>query len=287
MSAPGYMATARRVLKLTAAVMVVPVLVGATYQGVATALERRAFPHPGRLIDAGGHQLHALCTGEGTPTVVLEAPAGASSAAWGALQPRLAALTRTCSYDRAGLGWSEAGDAGYDPRRVPDELRAMLMGAGEPGPFVLVGHGMGASLARLFAARFPDDTMTLVLIDEPGDGGATPPNARQAAIAPWLARAGVLRAAHALSRRRPDTADASAGALRAFAFRPDHLTRSAIEAAGWDETVQLASATEVPAHVTVVTVAEHAQADAMLPADERASPVLAAVIDSVRRRRQP
>lgn len=286
MPATGRAATARRVLKLVAALVVVPVLVGATYQGVATALERRAFPHPGRLIDAGGHQLHALCTGTGSPTVVLEAPAGTTSAAWGALQPQLAALTRTCSYDRSGLGWSEAGDGGYDPRRVPTELRALLNGAGEAGPFVLVGHGLGASLARLFAAQFPNDTMTLVLIDEPDREGPMP-NARQAAMAPWLARTGVLRAAHALSGRGSDDTDAAAGAMRAFAFRPDHLTRSALEVAGWDETIRLAAASQAPADVYVVTVRAGAPADGVLPADERARPVLAAVVDSIRRRRQP
>ncbi len=286
MSASGRLATVRRALKLAAALVIVPVLLGATYQGVATAIERRALPHPGRLIDAGGHQLHAYCTGDGAPTVVLEAPAGATSAAWGALQPRLAALTRTCSYDRSGLGWSEAGDGGYDPRRVPDELRTLLTAAGEPGPYVLVGHGLGASLARLFAARFADDTMTLVLVDEPEADRATAPNARRAAMAPWLARAGILRARRALSRRPSVDADASARATRAFSFRPDHLTRSALEASGWDETVRLAATSPVPAQVVIVSVNDGAPADAVLLAEERAAPVLAAVVDSVRRRHQ-
>src|SRR6185369_14109164 len=58
-------------------------LAGATYQGVATALERREFPPPGLLVSVGDHQLHIYCTGTGSPTVVLEAPAAGLSAAWG------------------------------------------------------------------------------------------------------------------------------------------------------------------------------------------------------------
>jgi pimeloyl-ACP methyl ester carboxylesterase len=286
MAGAGRLATARRAVKLVAVLVIVAVLVGATYQGVATAFERRALPHPGRLVDAGGHQLHAYCTGKGSPTVVLEAPAGAMSAAWGALQPRLARLTRTCSYDRSGLGWSESGDRGYDPRRVPDELRALLTGAGEPGPFIMVGHGFGASLVRLFAARFDADTLALVLIDEPGHEGATAPNARQAAVRPWLARAGILRARRALAGRGTDEDDAAARAIRAFSYRPDHLTRSALEAKGWEDTVRLAAASAVPAHVAIVNVTDGAPQAGLLPGDARAEPVLAAVAERIRRSRQ-
>src|SRR5690606_10139120 len=113
-----------------------------TYQGIATALERRAFPRPGGLVSIGDHQLHLYCTGEGSPTVILEAPAAGASAAWGDVQPPLAALTRVCSYDRSGLGWSEAGDRPHDPGRVPEELRTLLTAANERGPFVVAGHGL-------------------------------------------------------------------------------------------------------------------------------------------------
>jgi pimeloyl-ACP methyl ester carboxylesterase len=286
MPGSGGLARARRVLKLVVALVIVTVLAGATYQGVATALERRTLPYPGRLVDAGGHQLHAYCTGKGSPTVVLEAPAGAMSAAWGSLQPRLAALTRTCSYDRSGLGWSESGEGGYDPRRVPEELHALLKGAGEVGPFIVIGHGLGASLARVFASRYGDDTAALVLIDEPGPNGAAAPNVRQAAIRPWLARTGLLRARRALAARRAGDGNDAVRALKAFSYRPDHLTRSALEAAGWEATVRLAEASPLPPHVHVVSATDGAPGAALLPGDARAEPVLAAVAERVRRGRQ-
>src|SRR5215216_5878197 len=134
------------------------VLVGATYQGVSTALERHRFPRPGRMVDVGGHQLHLYCTGEGAPLVVLEAPAAGMSAAWGWVQPQVARVTRVCSYDRAGLGWSDRSDGPYTPDAVVGELHTLLASAGERGPFVIVGHGLGAEFARLFASRFADET---------------------------------------------------------------------------------------------------------------------------------
>ena len=64
----------RRLAIPTLVVLLVILLAGVTYQGVATALERRDFPPPGARIDVGGHQLHIYCTGKGSPAVVLEVP---------------------------------------------------------------------------------------------------------------------------------------------------------------------------------------------------------------------
>src|SRR5688500_3544125 len=147
----------RRALVVGAAMLIFIVLAGATYQGVATALERRQFPHPGRLVDVGGHQLHLHCEGTGSPIVVLEAPAGGMSAAWSWVQTRVAKTTRVCSYDRSGLGWSEAGDLPYEPLVVAEQLRALLQKAAEPAPYVLVGQELGASLATLYSSQFGDD----------------------------------------------------------------------------------------------------------------------------------
>jgi pimeloyl-ACP methyl ester carboxylesterase len=244
----------RRVLVMAAVMLFLLVLAGATYQGVATALERRQFRHPGRLVDAGGHQLHIHCLGEGLPTVVLEAPATGLSAAWGWVQPDVAGVTRVCSYDRAGLGWSEAGDRPYQPSAVAGELRALLERAGEPGPYVVVGHGLGATFAVLFAAQFGSDVAGVVLIDRPLPDPPTESNQtmRLARAAPWLARTGALRATRLISSNAAGLPEASAGAIRAFLNRPDHLARAATELARWDEAVRLAASVAIDSDITVV-----------------------------------
>ena len=143
----------RRILISATVVVVVALLAGATYQGVATALERREFRAPGHMIDVGGHQLHLYCTGEGAPPVILEAPGIIPSAAWGWVQLTVAKTTRVCSYDRAGLGWSEASVQPFDPARVPEELHALLAGGNVQGPYVLAGQALGAAFVRLCAKR--------------------------------------------------------------------------------------------------------------------------------------
>jgi pimeloyl-ACP methyl ester carboxylesterase len=246
-----------RALSAIAAGLVALLLAGTTYQGVATALERHRFPHPGRQVPAGSHQLHIYCTGKGGPVVVLEAPATGMSAAWGWVQPLVAERTRVCSYDRAGLGWSEAGDSVFDPARVPEELRTLLMNANEPGPYVIAGQGFGAALAHLFASRYHDDVAALVLIDPPdpaAEARTVPSMARMATLSPWLARTGVLRVTGTASAEVAGLNDPPAGALRTFLLRPDHLTRAGRELARWDDTVRLAAAASVPDDLPTTTV---------------------------------
>src|SRR5438067_7809623 len=64
-------------------------------------------PPPGRLVDVGGRKLHLLCSGAGSPTVILEAGASAFAIDWALVQPEIARTNRVCSYDRAGHGWSD------------------------------------------------------------------------------------------------------------------------------------------------------------------------------------
>lgn len=274
-----------RVLITAGAILMFLVLAGATYQGVATALERRQFPHPGRLVDVGGHQLHISCGGEGSPTVVLEAGGTGMSAAWGWVQPDLERVTRVCSYDRAGLGWSESGDGGYDPAAVPESLSALLTRAGERGPYAVVGQGLGAPLATLFASRVPADVVALVLIDPPvaARAGANA-KARMVNVSPWLARTGLLRASRMLSRQAAGLPEPSAGALAAFLNRPDHLTRSARELARWDETVALAARAPLAEGLDITRVeASGSDPVALLTDRDRATTVTSAILAVIAR----
>jgi pimeloyl-ACP methyl ester carboxylesterase len=239
-----------RPLRAGLAIVVLLALAGATYQGVTTSLERRRYPHPGRLVDVGGHQLHIHCTGRGTPIVVLEAPAAGLSASWARVQGALEPATRVCSYDRAGLGWSEQGDDPFDPARVPLELQALLAGANERPPFVVAGVGLGATFARAFAERFPSTTAAVVLLDAPGPGGTSRDRGspgRMPGAMPWLARVGLLRAMGGSRRSMPPE-------VLSFMNRPDHLTRAAEELARWNDAVGADDAAGTAAQVRIVSV---------------------------------
>jgi len=136
--------------------------------GPATWLAVRGLPAPyvplGERVDIGGRALYIDCQGAGSPTVVLDAGMGGGAGSWSTVFGELAAITRTCAYDRPGRGSS-------DPRGrhtladTTADLRTALQVAGEPGPFVHVGHSHGGNYVRVFGDRYRDEVAGLVFVD--------------------------------------------------------------------------------------------------------------------------
>ena len=122
-------------------------------------------PPPGELVGIGSHRLHIRCAGQGTPAVIFDAALGASSLSWSLVQPAIARITRACSYDRAGFGWSDAGPLPRTAGRIADELHELLRAGAVPRPYVLVGHSFGGLVVRLFTSRHANDVAGLVLIE--------------------------------------------------------------------------------------------------------------------------
>lgn len=188
---------------LLSAVAVLAVLVGGLvfYQAVATANDRRNFPPPGQLVDVGGYRLHIYCVGQGSPTVILDALFPGTVSNWGWIQPEIARSTRVCAYDRAGLGWSDPGPEPRTAQQAARELQTLLGEAGVPGPYILVGHSLGALSTRMYASMYPDQVAGMVLVEGtnpdswvrrglPEGVGA---DRNQLALTPLLARLGIFR----------------------------------------------------------------------------------------------
>ncbi|HET6957114.1 MAG TPA: alpha/beta hydrolase [Vicinamibacterales bacterium] len=116
----------------------------------------------GRMVDVGGRKLHLSCTGTGSPAVVLVGGGGAFAIDWALVQPELALTIRVCSYDRAGLGWSDAGPADETVEQTVSDLHELLNRAGERGPYVLVGASIGGIYIRAYQREFPKDVAALV-----------------------------------------------------------------------------------------------------------------------------
>jgi pimeloyl-ACP methyl ester carboxylesterase len=150
---------------------------------------------PGRLIDVGGHRLHAVCHGEGRPIVLLESGIAASSLSWTLVQPEVAKFTRVCAYDRAGLAWSDPASSPRSFNRIVEDLKALLSDIASQGPYVLVGHSFGSFVVRAYAAHFPREVVGLVLVDPPTDWlTMTRQRARMLHGGVHLSRIGVLLA---------------------------------------------------------------------------------------------
>ncbi len=135
-------------------------------------------PRPTRLVSrvfaADGVRQWLHCEGAGAVTVLVVPGLGSTATDWSQVLPSLQRVTRTCIYDRPGLGLSPARPSSrqvVDAGMYAGELEALLVAAREPGPYVVVGHSFGGLIARAFVRRYPSSVRAVVLAESvtPGD----------------------------------------------------------------------------------------------------------------------
>ncbi|MFN8574771.1 MAG: alpha/beta hydrolase [Gemmatimonadaceae bacterium] len=122
-------------------------------------------PPTGQLVDVGGYRVHLACSGRARgsdPTVVIVG-AGASFE-WDLVTTDLAGRARVCAYDHSGSVWSDDGPTDSCVLRVR-EVATALERVHITGTLVVVGHSIGALVARLFADQYSDRVAGLVLVD--------------------------------------------------------------------------------------------------------------------------
>lgn len=163
--APAAHSWFRRIVIFILVVVVVLALAGFLYEHISEARDRRSNPMPGKLVDVAGKKMHIDCEGEGSPAVVLESGLGDTYISWMKVQPQIAKFTRVCSYDRAGLGYSDSSSEPRTSKVVAQELHALLQAAGVTSPYLLVGHSMGGFDVRLYASLYRDQVAGMVLVD--------------------------------------------------------------------------------------------------------------------------
>jgi pimeloyl-ACP methyl ester carboxylesterase len=180
--------------------------IGGTAENVALTRDHDRYPMTGALYDVGGHRLHLTCTGNGSPTVVLENGLNEISPLWSAVTSQVSRTTRVCAYDRAGQGWSDDLAHPQDGVAVAADLHTLLARAGEHGPYVLAGHSSGGTLALTYAARYATQVAGMVLLDsssphqytdQPDFPGTYAMMRRLLPVMPALTRLGALHLAPA------------------------------------------------------------------------------------------
>jgi pimeloyl-ACP methyl ester carboxylesterase len=152
-----------------------------------TAAPMAAYAAPadfaGLVEIGGGRKMYLKCRGTGSPTVVLVSGLKASAADWSIAQKpgptvfaEVAKFTRVCAYDRPGTPVGEEPSRSNpvpQPTTAADavaDLHALIAAAGEPGPYVLVGHSYGGLIVRLYASTYPEGVSGLVLVDALAEG---------------------------------------------------------------------------------------------------------------------
>lgn len=217
---------------------------GAGVERLFRLRDRKQFPPPDLREDIGGHHLHYRLRTDGGksegiaqgPVVVFEADAADWSTHWGSIPDEIAQDAAVLTYDRAGLGWSDPGPGPRTGENLARELHSLLMRVAPQRKILMVAHGAGAHLARIFAHRYPFETAGLVLIDpehEKFDDLLRQRSMPSPSTSIFLLRA--LLAANALGLLRLFGVQPSLPALENLALQPRQ--RAALVARGHDPQV--------------------------------------------------
>ncbi len=218
---PTWQKVAERIVLSLAALACAVVAASASFNAVSLLYFRAHNPPSGDTYLVAGHRMHMICTGSGSPTLVLDAGLGNDALVWGGVQPWLSRTTRVCAYDRAGFGWSDALPPPRDADHIASELDQLLLQAHISGPIVLMGHSIAGIYIRDYSTRFPADVAGLVFVDS-----STPLQNQNPAFRAFIAKlpspllmrleslAGVPRLRGECSQTFPDF-DAHAGKLLA------------------------------------------------------------------------
>jgi pimeloyl-ACP methyl ester carboxylesterase len=178
---------------------------GWLFQRAGLRRDARRYPPRGLLLSRRGRYLHVVRDGSGRPAVVFEAGLAATSLSWARVQPLVAEFSSTCSYDRAGLGWSLPLKWQPALDQMLDDLHGVVTWVGGGAPVVLVGHSFGALLLLAYARRLPRNVAGLVLVEpvslatwadcSQSDQQRLRVGAALSRRGAWLAEFGVVRAA--------------------------------------------------------------------------------------------
>lgn len=108
-----------------------------------------SYVRPQVIVKVDSRRMNIYCSGTGSPTVILDSGLGGDMTDWRLVQGRIARRTRVCSYDRAGMGFSDPAPVPRDASAIVNELHALLQVANISPPYVLVGHSIAGLYVRL------------------------------------------------------------------------------------------------------------------------------------------
>jgi pimeloyl-ACP methyl ester carboxylesterase len=155
----------RRIILTVLVFLLILAAAGFLYENISEARDRRFNRMQGQLVNVAGRKMHIDCTGEGSPTVILDSGLGDSYLSWRKVQPEIAKFTRVCSYDRAGLGYSDPSSQPRTSKVIAEELHALLQAASITPPYVIVGHSMGGYDVRVYTSMYHREIAGMVLVD--------------------------------------------------------------------------------------------------------------------------
>jgi pimeloyl-ACP methyl ester carboxylesterase len=140
----------------------------------------------------GEANMHVVCQGSGSPTLVLQPGIAGGALDWLPLMEELSDTTRVCAFDRLGQDWSDSAPAPRTFGTAADEWHTAIQALGIQRP-VVAGHSLGGAIAQIYAGRY--DVAGIVLVDGLSADVAEAVVKRLGTYQKlnWLVRVGLLR----------------------------------------------------------------------------------------------
>ena len=118
-------------------------------------------------VIVNSYKMQYYLLGKGAVTMVLDVGIGNTFRDWLPFLNKFTNNVQIFCYDRAGYGQSEIGKMPRDSRTEADDLKALLEKAKIKGPYILLGHSLGALNLQIFASQYKTDVAGMLLLDPP------------------------------------------------------------------------------------------------------------------------
>lgn len=147
--------------------VIIILILGTIYQQIYQRIEFKKYKAPGRLIKVGKDKMHIYGQGKGLPTLLFTCGGGFgfTLGVFYKAFSKLSKKNRVVVYDRFGFGWSDSTKRLRDMQQINEDLYELLDKAKEKGPYVLIGHSLGATEVLQFAQRYPDLVSGVIMLD--------------------------------------------------------------------------------------------------------------------------
>jgi pimeloyl-ACP methyl ester carboxylesterase len=155
----------RVLIRGIAVVLIVGLLGGTIYERLGKQRDQERLPRVGQAVDIGGRSLNIYCSGIGSPSVILDTGGSAPGYSNIPFQKLISKLTRTCWFDRAGLGWSDPSPVPQTSASIAADLHKLLGAAKIDSPYILVGQSFSGFDVRVFTKAYPSEVAGVVLLD--------------------------------------------------------------------------------------------------------------------------
>jgi pimeloyl-ACP methyl ester carboxylesterase len=119
----------------------------------------------GYFVYLHGKKQYVIVEGEGEPTVVFLTGKGRTQTDFKKVYNKIKNTTQIFSYDRAGLGQSEAFKNERTVDTMAFELHELLLKEKIKPPYILVGHSLGGYIMRCFVNMYPNTVAGMVFVE--------------------------------------------------------------------------------------------------------------------------